>query len=161
MIGTPWSRAWCLAVGPAATRWALHSMRKIAAALALVASLVGCDAQQHAAATTAPAGSSVSIIGISPTTDVVLHIGQHVRLEVRVAYSLSVEPGRLELVVQDDESPVAMNRVNVAKGSGNEEFVAELQVPQSKRLQVFVHLSAAGQTTTTTVAFREYKIAPR
>jgi hypothetical protein len=126
----------------------------------LLALLAGCEARQ-AVPSPAPAGSFVSIAGITPTTDEPLVAGEKVQLSVKVAYVLNAESGTVALVVQDASGIVAMTQTTASKGTGNANLSLEFTVPKTTELQVFVPLGAKDQESTTTVAARTYKVTPK
>ena len=119
--------------------------------------LAGCDRQTAPAA---PPGSTVSIVEVVPSTGIPLTKGQAVDLTVKVAYTLTSESGTLGLVVQDaNNTPLAQEMSVVLRGSGTESFALHFAVPDTKAVQVFAALSSQGQSATTTVSNRAYKVS--
>jgi hypothetical protein len=139
----------------------LHTAMRLAGYLFVVLlSLTACDTHDLSYATPAPAGSTVEIVGISPSTDELLHQGQRVRLSVKVAYKLIGKDGLLGIVVQDASNDVlAISEGSIAKGTGNQDFAVDFTVPETTDVQLFVPLSAKGQNATRTVTMRTYKVA--
>ena len=124
--------------------------------------LAACDGARSTLAAPAPAGSRVSIVGITPTTDEAFLVGQRVRLELKVAYELTAESGSLDVFIQDAEGQAfAMSRMAITRGVGNEDFALEFKVPNTKSIQVFVPLGAEGQQATTTMATREFRVSAK
>lgn len=107
----------------------------------------------------APSGSFVEITSISPDTGTALKVGDKVKVQVELSYALSSEGGTVSLVVQSaDNSSLAHNMEVVQKGSGKATLSTEFVVPDSNAIQIFTPLSAQGQTSTSTVDYRAYKV---
>ena len=122
----------------------------------LVAIVAGCGADNNSDVWKAPSGSTVNI---EPSTSEVLKPGQKVSLKVKAAYALSADSGTLGLVVQDASNSSLTQTMNVVlRGNGNEELAVEFIVPDTKAIQVFVPLSGQGQSKTSTVFGRAYKV---
>ena len=136
----------------------IRAMRTACTAFLLLALLVGCEARR-ANPSPAPAGSFVSIAGISPTTDEPLLAGEKVQLNVKVAYQLNAKSGTVALVVQDASSIVAMTQTTISGGTGNANLSLEFIVPNAAKLEVFVPLGGKDQESASTVAIRTYKVA--
>ena len=129
-------------------------MRSLAAFL-LVACLGACDQKPLKA----PPGSFVKIVSVSPDTKSPLKVGAKVKLQVEVSYALTVDAGRITLVVQaGDNATLANSMAAVKKGNGTLNLSAEFVVPDTDAVRVFTPLSAQGQTATSTVAQRAYKV---
>jgi uncharacterized membrane protein len=127
----------------------------------LLATLTACEFRSSAE-NSAPAGSSVKILSISPEISSPLHVGEKVNLQVEVGYSLTAPSGTLSLVVQaSDNSGVAQDMEVLTKGSGKTKFEAEFVVPNTKAIQVFTPLSAQGQSSTSTVDMWAFKVAAK
>ena len=131
---------------------------RIASAVFLASFLFGCGDRSQSSAAPAPPGSSVSIIGIDPSTEVPLRPGERVRVSCKVAYVLTAESGKLALFVQDTDGLIASTSSTIKKGHGNEEFVVEFVVPANGEVNVFVPLAAANQDSTTTVSHRASRV---
>lgn len=124
----------------------------------LLAMLTACEFRSSAV-DSAPAGSSVKILSISPEISSSLHVGEKVRLQVDVGYSLDAPSGTLSLVVQaSDNSGVAQDMQVLTKGSGKAKFEADFVVPNTKAIQVFTPLSGQGQSSTSTVDMWAFKV---
>jgi hypothetical protein len=136
-------------------------MRSSIAVVSLLIGLAGCNAESTQRAQTAPAGSTVSIVAITPDTGAALKPGQKVNLSVKAAYTLTAESGTLGLVVQDaSNAPLAQTMSVVLRGSGTEELAVQFTVPETTRaVQVFVPLSAQDQSSTATVSSRAFKVS--
>lgn len=129
--------------------------------LCLIATLVGCE-RNPSNENAAPAGSSVRILSTTPDTSVLLHVGEHVKLQVAVEYNLTADRGTLDLVVQAaDNSGVAHDMEVVKKGAGKTKFEAEFVVPNTKAIQVFTPLSAQSQSATSTVDMWAFKVVQK
>jgi hypothetical protein len=130
------------------------------AAIALPA-LFGCEREERNIPT-APEGSFVKIMSISPAPGQPLHSGEKINLKVEVNYSLNAESGTLAIVVQGaDNSGIAQNFEVVPKGTGNVTLEAGFVVPDTKAIQVFTPLSAQGQGSTSTVDSRAFKVVAK
>lgn len=126
--------------------------------LSLTLLVAGCDTDRRATQA-APAGSTVSIVEIQPSTGVPLIKGQIVELKVKVAYTLTSESGTLGLVVQDASNASLAQTLNVVlKGSNTETFAVNFTVPETKAVHVFTPLSSQGQAATSTVSSRAFKV---
>lgn len=127
----------------------------------LLVTLGACESK-FSTENSAPAGSSVKILAISPEISSPLHVGEKVKLQVDVGYSLTAPSGTLSLVVQaSDNSGVAQDMEVLAKGSGKTKFEAEFVVPNTKAIQVFTPLSAQGQSSTSTVDMWAFKVVAK
>jgi hypothetical protein len=110
----------------------------------------------------APPGSFVKIVSVSPDTKSPLKVGDKVKVQVEVSYALSVDVGRITLVVQAANNATLANHMAVVnKGNGKLTLAAEFVVPDSNAVQIFTPLSAQGQSATSTVDHRAYKVAQR
>ena len=128
--------------------------------LFLLAALSGCE-RNPSTDSAAPSGSSVKILSTAPKTSAPLRVGDHVKLKVDVAHMLTVDSGTLGLVIQAaDNSAIAQDMEVVTKGSGKTSFETEFVVPDTKAIQVFTPLSAQGQSSTSTVDMRAFKVIP-
>ena len=131
------------------------SMRALVAIIALAAWLVACDQKPLKA----PPGSFVKIVSVSPDTKSPLKVGDKVKVQVEVSYALTVDVGRITLVVQAANNTSLANHMAVVnKGNGKITLSAEFVVPDSNAVQIFTPLSAQGQTATSTVDHRAYKV---
>ena len=131
------------------------SMRALVAIIALAAWLVACDQKPLKA----PPGSFVKIVSVSPDTKSPLKVGDKVKVQVEVSYALTVDVGRITLVVQAANNASLANHMAVVnKGNGKITLSAEFVVPDSNAVQIFTPLSAQGQTATSTVDHRAYKV---
>ena len=128
----------------------------------LAIGLNACGDRQGSEVQSAPRGSTVSIVEISPSVGIPLSPGQNVELRVKASYSLTSESGTLGLVVQDANNVPLAQTVNVVlQGRGTEEVSVSFVVPETKAVHVFTPLSAQGQSATTTVSSRAYKVTQR
>lgn len=111
-----------------------------------------------------PTVDSVKILSILPTTDAPLRAGEKVTFKVEVEYNLnSANSGTVTLVIQQAESgrPGLANEVEVVmKGRDRIVLEKEIQIPQTKAVQVFTPLNVQGGTSTRVVDHRIYKVIP-
>ena len=130
-------------------------MRQLIAPILVAALLGACDQKPLKA----PPGSFVKIVSVSPDTKSPLKVGDKVKVQVEVSYALTVDVGRITLVVQAaNNASLANHMAVVEKGSGKVTLSAEFVVPDSNAVQIFTPLSAQGQTATSTVDHRAYKV---
>jgi hypothetical protein len=135
---------------------------KLAVAAFVTGALVACGARDERKAMAAPAGSTLEITDITPNLGAPLTVGQDVKLRVSVAYALTSDSGTLGLVVQDAENKPLAQVVNVVlKGGGTEKFEASFKVPDTPAVHVFAALASQGQSATSTVANRSFKVQSR
>ena len=124
--------------------------------------IFGCQRSDPQLGAPAPAGSSVQIASVSPSVGEPLRVGEKVKLKVDVNYTLTTESGTLALVVQAaDNSAISQNFEVVTKGKGNVTLEAEFIVPSTKAIQIFTPLSAQGQSSTSTVESRAFKVVAK
>jgi hypothetical protein len=109
-----------------------------------------------------PAVDSVKIVSISPTTDMPLRVGETLTVQVEVEYNLtSAQSGTVTLVIQQGESgrQSLANEIEVVmKGRAKVVLSKQLQVPETKALQVFTPLNVQGGSSTRVVDNRVYKV---
>src|SRR5688572_487692 len=109
-----------------------------------------------------PAVDSVKIVSISPTTDMPLRVGEPLTVQVEVEYNLtSAQSGTVTLVIQQGESgrQSLANEIEVVmKGRAKIVLSKQLQVPETKALQVFTPLNVQGGSSTRVVDNRVYKV---
>ena len=123
--------------------------------------LAGCQ-RNEPSGTRALSGSSVKIVGITPDISAPLRVGERVTLMVDISYSLAVDSGTVTLVIQAaDNSGIVQNMEVLSKGEGKTSLKAEFTVPDTKAVQIFTPLSAQGQTSSSTVDYRAYKVIPK
>jgi hypothetical protein len=88
-----------------------------------------------------------------------LKVGDRVKVQVEVSYALTADVGHITLVVQAANNASLANHMAVLnKGNGKITLAAEFVVPDSNAVQIFTPLSAEGQTATSTVDHRAYKV---
>ena len=111
--------------------------------------------QQHKA-------DSVRIASISPGTNTILRVGERVTFRVEVEYNLSgADSGSVTLVIQQGESghaPLANETAVVQKGRAKIVLSKDIEVPDTKALQVFTPLTVQSGTSTHVVDTRSYKV---
>jgi len=108
-------------------------------------------------------GSSVKIVSISPELSKPLYVGEKVRIMVEVEYVMSQESGTITLVIQRGESgPSLGNSTDVVfKGKGTVKLELEIQIPDTKAIQIFTPLTFQGAADTSIVDYRAFKVAKR
>lgn len=104
--------------------------------------------------------SYVRIAKLSPDATRPLKVGDKVNLQVQLDYALTkADTGAVMVVVQTaDNQNLVQKAQAVRKGVGKATLAAEFVVPQTSAVKVFTPLSEQGQTSTTTVALRTYKV---
>jgi hypothetical protein len=133
-----------------------HKLVAAVSAFLIAAWLGACD---QGSLPSAPSGSFVRIVSVSPDTGTALKVGDRVKMQVEVSYALSSDGGTVSLVVQAaNNASLAHNMEVIQKGSGKATLSAEFVVPDSNAVQIFTPLSAQGQTSTSTVDHRAYKV---
>jgi hypothetical protein len=127
--------------------------------MAISALIAGCQRSDGVSANSAPAGSFVNIVRVSPDTSTQLKTGDKVRVQVEVSYGLTTDTGTISLVIQTaDNSNLGNNMEVIHKGTGKATLFAEIVVPNSNAVQIFTPLTTQGQTSTSTVDTRAYKV---
>lgn len=135
---------------------------RIPLSIALILAALFLGACDQRASSSAPRGSFVKIVSVSPDTSSALKAGDKVKVQVEVSYALTSDRGTVSLVVQGaNNASLAHSRQVIQKGSGKAMLSAEFVVPDSSAVQIFTPLSAQGQTSTSTVAHRAYKVTKR
>lgn len=107
--------------------------------------------------------SYVRIAKLSPDATRPLKVGDKVNLQVQLDYALTkADTGAVMVVVQTaDNQNLVQKAQAVRKGIGKATLAVEFVVPQTSAVKVFTPLSEQGQTSTTTVALRTYKVVER
>jgi hypothetical protein len=127
--------------------------------VAIAVLLVGCDRNERRSSTRAPSASYVKIVSVSPDITTALKVGEKVKLQVEVNYRLSSDRGTVSLVVQAaNNANLGQNMEVIQRGNGKAILSAEFVVPDSSAVQIFTPLQAQGQTSTSTVDYRAYKV---
>jgi len=109
-------------------------------------------------------GNSVKILSVSPDVNTPLRVGSSVDISVEVEYSLKQENGSIALVLQRGDSNPSMSSTlgnvvePIQKGTGKLTLKANITVPSTNSIQVFTPLSVLGESKTTTVDMRVYKV---
>ena len=123
-----------------------------------LAPLGGCE---RAPSRTPPLpGSYVRIAKLSPDATVPLKVGEKVSLQIEIDYALTkADTGAVMVVVQTaDNKSLGQKAQAIAKGVGKATLAVDFVVPQTSAVKVFAPLSEEGQTSTSTVALRTYKV---
>lgn len=107
--------------------------------------------------------SYVRIAKLSPDATKPLKVGEKVNLQVQLDYALTkADAGAVMVVVQTaDNQNLVQQAQAVRKGVGKATLAVDFVVPQTSALKVFTPLSEQGQSSTTTVALRTYKVVER
>ena len=107
--------------------------------------------------------SYVRIAKLSPDATRPLKVGDKVNLQVQLDYALTkADTGAVMIVVQTaDNQNLVQKAQAVRKGVGKATLAVDFVVPQTSAVKVFTPLSEQGQTSTTTVALRTYKVVER
>lgn len=107
--------------------------------------------------------SYVRIAKLSPDATRPLKVGDKVNLQVQLDYALTkADTGAVMVVVQTaDNQNLVQKAQAVRKGIGKATLAVEFVVPQTSAVKVFTPLSEQGQTSTTAVALRTYKVVER
>ena len=104
---------------------------------------------------------NVKILSISPPTSETLYVGKDYDIEVKVEYSFKASEGQVALVIQRGESghsPVAYSTQPILNKKGTLTLKSNITVPKTNAIQVFTPLSAQGDTSTSVVAIRNYRV---
>jgi hypothetical protein len=130
--------------------------------IALFSSIVvsSCSKSNCESVECKPSPDSVKIIDVSPEQSVSLKVGDKVTIAYEVEYALrSSDVGQLALVVQGASNETLANEFYIAsKGIHKETLVAEIVVPDTRAIHVFTPLSPQGQSSTTIVESRLYRV---
>jgi hypothetical protein len=107
---------------------------------------------------------NIKIINISPDIKKDLIAGETVVFTVELEYNLvTADSATVTLVVQRGESghmPLANEANVVKKGLGKITISTEIEVPDTKAIQIFSPLLVQGSTQTTIADFRTYNVKP-
>lgn len=139
-------------------------MRFITNVFVTIAFLIGMPVVSALAQSTISPSSSVKIVSIAPELSKPLYVGDKVRIMVEVEYVLSQESGTITLVLQTGESggPFLGNSTDVVfKGKGTVKLEREIQIPDTRAIQVFTPLTPQGVVDTSIVDYRAFKVAKR
>ncbi len=106
----------------------------------------------------------IKILELSPDPSIPLKSGSEVRIKVKIEYSIAADSALINLLIQkDDSSGSTMSLIGntmqtITKGSGTITLEKAVTVPDTSVLQVFTPLMIPGQTSTSTVDFRFYRV---
>jgi len=116
-------------------------------------------------ATNAFAGSSsIKILEIDPSPSKSLKVGSEIHFKVKLEYNVSEDSAVANLIFQKGEDSGSFDSVIgntmqvINKGKGTITLEKTITVPDIKVLQVFTPLMIPGQTQTTTVDMKAYKV---
>lgn len=139
-------------------------MRLVAKLVTTIALLLGMPTLPVLAQSAQPSGSSVKIVSITPEVSKPLYVGDKTRIIVEVEYVMSQDSGAVTLVIQKGESggfPLGSSMEVVLKGPGKIKLEAEIEIPDTRAIQVFTPLSFQGGASTSIVDYRVFKVAKR
>ena len=103
----------------------------------------------------------VRISSITPPTSDTLFVGKDYDIAVEVEYSFLDDEGEVGLVLQRGESgnmPIAYSTQPISKGNGKITLRTSITVPKTNAVQVFTPLTAQGDTSTSVVATRTFRV---
>lgn len=141
---------------------AQHPIISVALIAACALASLGCQRSEPPTARQASSGSSVQIISVSPEVSQPLHAGEKIKMAVKVNYTLTENSGTLALVVQGaDNSSISSNFEVVTKGDGSLTLESEFVVPSTKAVMIFTPLSGQGQSSTSIVDTRAFKVVAK
>jgi|GEM_PF-2469290 len=138
-------------------------MKKIMWALLLVISFILSAALCYAG-NAATQGSYVKILELQPDPSVPLEAGSTVHFEVKLEYYVKEDSATVDLLIQKGEhsggtDPFIGSVMEVlTHGKGVVTLEIEVKVPDTKAIQVFTPLGIPGQTQTSIVDMRFYKV---
>src|SRR5258708_10352712 len=117
--------------------------RKLVAAVSTILITVWLGACDQHFAPSAPSGSFVKIVSVTPETRTALKVGDNVKMRVEESYALSSDGGTVALVVQAaNNASLAHNMEDLQKDSGKATLTAQSVVPDLNGVQIFTPLSA-------------------
>ena len=136
---------------------------RLVTSLFAIALVFGMSAITLAQSTTS-SESSVKIISIAPELSKPLYVGEKETIVVEVEYVMSKDSGTVTLVIQKGESggrPLGSATEVALRGKGTVKLKAEIQIPDTKAIQIFTPLSFQDGAGTSIVDYRAFKVAKR
>ncbi|HMW22885.1 MAG TPA: hypothetical protein PKC59_05580 [Burkholderiaceae bacterium] len=124
----------------------------------------GAASASSTAAAALTTEGAVQIRSINPAPTQLLTAGQRVRVTVEVAYTLPRPQGRLALAFQEPSPtrrPLAATVAELTSAEGVVTLSADVRVPATATLEVYVPLYARDGVATAVVDTRSYRIARR
>jgi hypothetical protein len=108
-------------------------------------------------------GNKVKIVNISPDINTPLQVGNSYEIVVSVEYSLKQDNGSITLVLQRGDAVSTASILGnvteaISKGNGQLTLKANITIPNTNSIQVFTPLSIPGESQTTTVDMRVFKV---
>jgi len=106
----------------------------------------------------------VKIIQIQPDPSVPLEAGTEVHFEVQLEYYVNEDSATVSLIIQkgehSDNSSVLIGNVKefIAHGKGTLTLETSVKVPDTKLIEIFAPLTTSGQTQTSILDMRSYKV---
>jgi hypothetical protein len=138
-------------------------MKKVMCALLSIFSLIFSAALCYAG-NAADEGDYVKILEIQPNPSVPLEAGSNVHFEVKIEYYVKEDSATVDLVIQKGESSggigshIGSVMEVLTHGKGVVTLDIDVKVPDTKAVQIFTPLTVSGQTGTSTVDSRFYKV---
>jgi hypothetical protein len=108
--------------------------------------------------------SSIKILEIDPNPSKSLKVGSEIHFKVKLEYNVSDDSAVANLIFQKGEdsgnfdSVIGNTMQVINKGKGTVTLEKKITIPDTKVLQVFTPLMIPGQTQTTTVDMKVYKV---
>ena len=108
--------------------------------------------------------SSIKILEIDPKSSTPLKSGSKIHFKVKLEYDIVDDSAVVNLIFQKGEdsgsfdSVVGSTMQVISKGKGTLKMEKTVKVPDTNALQVFTPLMIPGQTQTTTVDMKVYKV---
>jgi len=140
----------------------MNRLRCLAAALALVPLVAGCNKGSSPTDLTSP--DSIAINSIAPAAGTKLAPGSTVTFTTSVGYTLvSASSATITLVIEDqNDQPLTVTQpqLTVAAGTGTVSLTGPVTIPATgvTTLQVFIPLTPAGSTGSPTIAAALYPV---
>jgi hypothetical protein len=125
---------------------------------------VVCVATFYHIGNASAAGSYVKILKIEPDPSVPLKSGSEVHFKVNIGYKITEDSATINLLIQKGEYSGGIDTVVgstmqvLTKGKGTITLEKTVKVPNTDVIQVFTPLMIPGQTSTTIVDMKYYKV---
>lgn len=115
--------------------------------------------------TKAFAGDFINIVSMTPSNSSPIYVGQEVNVVVKIDYILeSADIGSITLVIQKaehDGKPTIPNESDIIlRGSGTVILNKEFIVPETKGIIILTPLTPDGQSQSSIVQSKMYKVLP-
>ena len=109
-------------------------------------------------------GSYVKILEIQPNPSIPLKSGSEVLFKVKIEYKVKEDSGTLNLIIQKGEYSGGFDTLIgsamevLTHGEGHVTLEKQIRVPDTQAIQVFTPLMIPGETRTSIVDMRSYKV---